>query len=102
MVKIDEISKDIEDELKDACKYADKALKYKESDRISGDMYYQLSVEEMGHVDKLHKRVVDLISDYRKENGDPPPEMQWRYDYLHKIHTDKATEIKVKQMMYKQ
>lgn len=102
MKKIEEISNEIEDELKDACKYIDKALQCKESDKTSGDMYYQLSVEEMGHVDRLHKRVVDLISDYRKDHGDPPPEMQWRYDYLHKIYMDKATEIKVKQMMYKQ
>ena len=102
MEKIQEISNEIEDELRDACKYVDKALQYKESDKTSGDMYYQLSVEEMGHVDRLHKRVVDLISEYRKEKGDPPPEIQWRYDFLHKLHTEKATEIKVKQMMYKE
>lgn len=102
MQKIAEISEEIEEELEDACKYIDKALEYKESDKASADMYYQLSIEEMGHADKLHKRVVDLINDYRKTNGDPPPEMQWRYDYLHKIHINKATKIKVKQMMYKE
>ena len=102
MEKIQEISDYIEDELKDACKYIDKALEYKESDKVSADMYYQTSLDEMVHVDRLHKRVVDLIMEYRKEHGEPPPDMQWCYDYLHKIHTAKATEIKVKQMMYKQ
>ena len=102
MKKIEEISDNIKDELKDACKYIDLALKYKESDKTTADMYYQTSVDEMGHVDRLHKRIVDLISEYRKTNGEPPPEMLWRYEYIHKLHMEDATEIKVKQMMYKQ
>ena len=102
MEKIQEISDKIEEELEDACDYIDLALEYKESDKGTADMYDQLALEEMGHMEKLHKRVVDLISEYRKEHGEPPPEMQWRYDYLHKIHIAKATKIKVKQMMYKE
>ena len=101
MKKIEELSEDIEDELDDACKYIDKAIRYKESDKISADMYYQLSVEEIGHMDRLHKRVVDVIMEYRKANGDPPPEMQWRYDYLHQKHIERATNIKIKQTLYK-
>ena len=38
MKKIEELSNYIEEELKDACKYIDKALEYKESDKISADM----------------------------------------------------------------
>ena len=53
-------------------------------------------------MDKLHNRVVAVIEQYRKEHGDPPAEMQWRYDYLHKKHIDKATRIKVKQALYKE
>lgn len=102
MELIAKISSEIEEELEDACKYIDEALGYKDSDRITADMYNQLSIEEMSHVDRLHKRVVDIIAEYRKKNGDPPPEMQWRYDYLHKMHIDKATKIKVKQAMYKE
>lgn len=102
MKSIAEISEDIEDELEDACKYIDKALNYKESDPVTADMFYQLSMEEMGHMERLHKRVVDMITEYRKIHGDPPPEMQWRYDYLHKKHMEKSVKIKVKQMMYKE
>ena len=65
------ISDDIEEELEDACKYIDKAMRLKESDKITADMYYQLSVEEIGHMEKLHKRVVDVIAEYRRTNGGP-------------------------------
>ena len=102
MQKIAEICDEIAEELNDADKYVTKALELKECDKTSAEMYYQLSVEEMTHSDRLHKRVVELINEYRKVNGDPPPEMQWRYDYLHKNHIKKATEIKVKQMLYKE
>lgn len=102
MKAIETLSDNIEEELEDACKYIDLALDVKDTDQTSAEMYYQLSIEEMGHMEKLHKRVVDIIAEYRKAHGDPPPEMQWRYDYLHKKHMEKATKIKVKQGLYKE
>lgn len=94
------LSDKIEDELEDACSYIDEALKAE--DKATADLFYQLSLEEMGHMEKLHARVTAVISAYRAEHGDPPPEMQWRYDYLHKQHMDKALRIKVKQGIYKE
>ena len=102
MVIIQELSDQIEEELEDACNYIDKALNTMGTDKATADLYAQLSAEEMGHVDKLHTRVVAVIEQYRKENGPPPAEMQWRYDYLHKKHIDKAMRIKVKQALYKE
>ena len=102
MLKIQELADNIKDELKDADKYIGLALKYKDSDKTTADMYYQKSLEEMEHANTLHKRITELIAEYRKANGEPPPEMIWRYDYLHKIHIENATEIKVKQMIYKE
>lgn len=102
MVIIQELSEQIEEELEDACSYIDKALHMAEKDRATADLYAQLSAEEMGHVDKLHGRVVAVIEQYRKEHGDPPAEMQWRYDYLHKKYIDKAARIRGKQAMYKE
>lgn len=100
MKSIETLSDKIEEELEDACDYIDLALNSKDSDPTTANLYYQLSMEEMGHMDKLHRRVVDVIAEYRKENGDPPPEMQWRYDYLHKNHIEKTAKIKIKQAMY--
>lgn len=102
MEAIETLSNKIEDELEDACSYIDLALDVRDTDQASAEMYYQLSLDEMGHMEKLHKRVVDIIAEYRKENGDPSPDMQWRYNYIHKKHTDKAVQIKAKQLIYKE
>ena len=102
MVIIQELSEQIEEELEDACNYIDKALHTVDKDKATADLYAQLSAEEMGHVDKLHNRVVAVIDQYRKEHGPSPAEMQWRYGYLHNRHISKATRIKVKQALYKE
>ena len=47
------------------------------------------------------KKVAELITAYRTEHGDPPKDMMTLYDYLHEKHIGRATQIKVKQGMYK-
>ena len=95
------ISEKIEEELQDADKYIEFAMKWKSEEPETADLFYELSVEEMGHVNKLHEEVNELISEYRKENGEPPKEMMVLYDYLHEKHIAEATHIKVKQGIYK-
>ena len=95
------LSQQIEDELDDANKYIDLAIKWKSDEPDTAELFYQLSLEEMGHMDKLHDEVVELINEYRKENGDPPKEMMILYEYLHEMHIKTATQIKVKQGMFK-
>lgn len=101
MKKIEEFADNIEDELDDADKYARLALENKEDDRESGDLYYRLSNEELGHADALHKRVVSLIDSYKKAEGEPPAEMLWRYEYLHKKYIKYCMSIKNMLSMYK-
>ena len=96
------LSEKIEEELEDACSYIDSAFEYKDEDRATADVFAQLAAEEIGHANKLHDRVVAVIAEYRGKHGDPPPEMQWRYDYLHKQHIEKARRIKIKQALYKE
>jgi len=95
------LSELIEEELEDAAKYIDLAMKWKNDEPDTADLFYELSVEEMGHMEKLHTEVSELIADYRRENGEPPKEMMVLYDYLHEKHIGMATQIKVKQGMYK-
>lgn len=95
------LSEKIEDELQDASDYIDLAMKWKQDEPDTADLFYDLSVEEMGHMDKLHTEVTELIEEYRKENGEPPKDMMTLYEYLHEIHIAKATQIKIKQAMYK-
>ena len=95
------ISEKIEEELHDADAYIDLAMRWRTEQPDTADLFYELSKEEMGHVDKLHEEVQELIEEYRKEHGDPPKEMMVLYEYLHEKHIGEATHIKVKQGIYK-
>ena len=95
------LSELIDEELDDAQKYIDLAMKWKSDEPDTADLFSELSAEEMGHVDKLHEEVSELIAEYRKENGEPPKEMTVLYDYLHGKHIGRATEIRIKQGMFK-
>lgn len=95
------LSEKIEDELNDAEEYIDLAMKWKTDAPDTADLFYELSTEEMGHMEKLHQEVTELIEEYRKEHGEPPKDMMVLYEYLHEKHIGKATQIKVKQGMYK-
>ena len=95
------ISGKIEEELEDADAYIDLAMKWKAEQPETADLFYELSQEEMGHMEKLHKEVAELIEEYRKEHGEPPKDMMTLYEYLHEMHIKKATQIRIKQGMYK-
>ena len=95
------LSELIEGELIDADKYIELAMRWKQDEPDTADLFYELSLEEMGHMDKLHEEVVELIDEYRKEHGEPPKDMMVLYEYLHEKHIGTATQIKVKQAMYK-
>ena len=102
MVLIKKLSNMVEDEIADAEKYAKCALKYKTEKPDLARLFYQLSNEEMGHMNKLHDAVVSIIEDYRSKNGDPPEAMQAVYDYLHEKHIDEAKEVKTLQAMFRE
>lgn len=91
----------ISEELEGACGYAKCALKHKEDDPALAKMYYDLSIEEMQHVDRLHNQVVTEIRNYKSEHGEPPAQMQAVYDYVHEHHIEKAAKIKAMQMQYR-
>ena len=95
------LSEKIEDELTDAGNYIDLAMRWKTDEPETADLFYSLSLEEMGHMEKLHAAVARLIAVYREKNGDPPKDMMTLYDYLHEKHIGTATQIRVKQGMYK-
>ena len=95
------LSEKIECEIHDASEYIDLAMKWKHDEPDTADVFYELSLSEMEHMEKLHNEVVELIEEYRKEHGEPPKEMLTLYDYLHERHIADATQVKIKQGMYK-
>lgn len=99
---IKELMEQMSDELEGAGKYIDDALKYKDSDKMLADMYYTMSLQELKHHNELHSQVVRMITDYRKEHGEPPVAMQAVYDWEHEKAISKAKEIKNSQTMYKE
>lgn len=97
---IKSIAEKIEEELHDADAYIGLAMSWKEEQPDAAKVFYDLSLEEMGHVDKLHAEVTRLISEYRQESGEPPKDMLTLWNYLHEKHMAEAMAIKVKQGMY--
>ena len=95
------LSELIEEELDDASKYIDLAMKWKQDEPKVASLFADLSSEEMGHVDELHRAVAEKIAAYRSSNGEPPKEMMVLYDYLHERHIADATEIKIRQNMFR-
>lgn len=99
---IQKLSDKIEEEIKDSACYAKMALEVRDMHPALAEVLFALSTDEMKHMSLLHDQVVKLIEDYRKENGDPPPEMLARYEYLHERHIEAAKEAKILQAMYRE
>ena len=101
MQSIKRISEMIEEEIEDASRYADCALKHKNEDSELAETFYALSTEELRHMSMLHDQVVRMINEYKAKHGNPPEGMLAIYNYLHERHIDDVMEVKARQMMYK-
>ena len=102
MKVIRELSEMIEEELDGAEEYARCALHYKEEFPDVARGLYDISMQEMYHVNMLHGDVVAGIEKHRREHGDPPAAMTAVYEYLHEKDIEKAAKIKLLQNQYKE
>ena len=92
----------IKEELKDAESYIDLAAEWKKDQPEAADLFAELSAEEVGHADKLHGRITEMIEAYRTRNGEPPAGMMAIYEYMHEQQIEMAMMVKVKQRMYEE
>ena len=95
MQLIERLCDQISDEIGDANKYVRDALAYRDERPELARTYYQLAEQEMGHMEALHRQVVSIIEEYRRNNGEPPADMQARYDWIHRRHVDEAAEVRI-------
>lgn len=92
----------IEEELDDSFEYISMAIQYKEEFPQIAKTFYELSLEEMRHMEMLHIEVAALIKKHREEHGDPPAAMLAVYDYLHKKDIEKTAKIKLLQNHFRE
>lgn len=98
---IEHLSDLINEEIDGACNYAKLALKYKEERPQLAQTFYNLTVDEMKHIDMLHDEVVKIINDHKTTGAEVPVEMQAVYDYVHAKQIDRVHNIKVYMDQYK-
>jgi rubrerythrin len=98
---IEHLSDLINEEIDGACNYAKLALKYKEERPQLAQTFYNLTVDEMKHIDMLHDEVVKIINDHKATGAEVPVEMQAVYDYVHAKQIDRVHNIKVYMDQYK-
>lgn len=99
---IETLSHKIEEELCDAKSYITMAMEYKDEYPELSRTLYNISTQEMEHMNLLHGEVTQIIKRYRETNGEPPADMLAVYDYLHKKQIEKTLEVKTLQTMYKE
>ena len=92
----------IREEVCDAKSYAELAVKYKDEYPELSRTFYNLSTQEMDHMNVLHGEVTQIIKKYRETQGEPPADMLAVYEYLHNEQIEKALEVKTIQTMYKE
>jgi Mn-containing catalase len=95
------LSEMIADELEGAENYITEALKFKDDHPGLADVLYEISTQEMRHVNMLHEQVSAIIKKHREAHGDPPAAMMAIYEWEHGKQIDKAKEVKILQSHYR-
>ena len=101
MQVIADIADTIEELLDRAESHINEAIIKKETYPQIATIYYNLSVVEMNQVDIFHGQIVNLITEYRKTQGEPPERMMGRYEYIHEKQIKQANKVKILQSIYK-
>ena len=91
---IADMSKMIEKEIKQAECYVDNAMEIQAEYPDLANDYITLAQGNLDRIGNLHTRVVKLIENERKINGEPPELMLKVYEYMHKQHIEAVADIR--------
>ena len=94
MKEIKELSELIDDEIEAACDYAEAAERTTHEDLRR--LYIELANAELGHIDKLHGKVKDLIAQTRTKGITPPLGMMQMWEHEHERMIRKVSKIKMR------
>lgn len=94
------LSEMIEEEIEGAENYARHAIALKEDYPGLADALYEISTQEMRHVNILHNEVTEIIKKHREKHGEPPAAMLAIYDWEHKKQIEWSKEVKILQDQY--
>lgn len=87
------------DELGDAQKYAELALKYKDSESYLADSFNKLSAQELEHFETLHAQAVRLVRDHAQT--EPPKGMKEIWEWEHERMIEWKAQIRNIQDFYR-
>ena len=84
----------IDKEIKQAECYVDNAMEIQAEYPDLANDYITLAQGNLDRIGNLHTRVVKLIENERKINGEPPELMLKVYEYMHKQHIEAVADIR--------
>ena len=65
------------------------------------NVFYEISTQEMRHVNMLHEEVVKLIKTHREKHGEPPTAMMAVYEWEHNRQIERTQKIKILQNQFR-
>ncbi len=101
MKELKEIIRDIGAKLEDAECYAKEAVKHRSQYPELAASYARIAQEDLNHADLLHRSVVEMIENKKRQGAEVPEAMQAIWDYEHEKQIEDAADVRRLLDMYK-
>lgn len=94
MKLISDLADSMADEVHDAKHRVKAAIEVKAEHPEIAKRHIEIAVQELAHADKDHTSAVELITAYRRDNGEPPADMLAIWNEKHEKYMDKYARVK--------
>lgn len=89
------------EEARDACHYAKCAVKYKESNPTLAKALYEISAQELVHMETICQEATKALEQCQKERPQEALAAAAVHEYIHERQLEKAQKAKLYQAQYK-